>query len=166
CWHSGETPSYLTIVARGNHGGYMQHGDHDGKGTYTKDELLANIRTALGGRAAEMVYYGVPDGISTGASGDLRSATNTARHIICTYGMDDSFGLAVIDSEAATAGELADEVRSAINRILSEELDRAVALITENKRAIDAIVSVLLSKNHLTASEIDNIFKKYAKQKK
>ena len=75
CYLGGETPSYLTIVARGDHGGYMQHADQEGKALYTKDELLARIKTSLGGRAAEIVYYGERDGISTGASGDLASAT-------------------------------------------------------------------------------------------
>ena len=84
CWHSGETPSYLTVVARADHGGYMRHGDREEKCLYTKDELLANIRTSLGGRAAELLYYGPKEGVSTGASGDLASATRTAQHIICS----------------------------------------------------------------------------------
>ena len=160
CWQSGETPSYLTIVARGDHGGYMQHGDHEDKGIYTKDELLAKIRTSLGGRAAEIVYYGEKDGISTGAAGDLVSATNTARHIICTYGMDDKFGLAVIDQQAARTGELSSEVRDAVNKILADEMQNAVKLIEENKSAIDALVERLLSENHLTGDAIKDIFEK------
>lgn len=160
CWQSGETPSYVTIVARGNHGGYMQHADNEKKGIYTKDELLAKIRTSLGGRAAEIVYYGEKDGISTGASGDLVSATNTARHIICTYGMDEKFGLAVIDQQAARSGELSAEVREAVNKILADEMQNAVKLIEENKSAIDALVERLLSENHLTGNAIKEIFEK------
>ena len=87
CWHSGEKPSYLTIVARGNHGGYMLHGDTENIGTYTKKMLLDRIRTALGGRASELVFFGEEEGLTTGASGDLNTATAIAKNMVCKYGM-------------------------------------------------------------------------------
>lgn len=158
CWQSGETPSYVTIVARGNHGGYMMHDGNEGKNIYTKDELLARIRTSLGGRAAEIVYYGDKDGVSTGASGDLASATELARQIICTYGMDEKFGLAVIGHSMERDGGLSSEVREAINMILDQEMTNAITLIEQNKHAIDALVESLMSNNHLTGSEIKEIF--------
>ena len=155
CWLSGETPSYLTIVARGNHGGYMQHAEQEGKNIYTKDELLARIRTSLGGRAAEIVYYGARDGISTGASGDLACATNLARRMVCTYGMDDTFGLAVAEQDPLTA-----ELRAAINKILKEQMDAAIHLVRENQEKIDSLVEVLMVKNHLNGAEIDQVLSK------
>ena len=163
CWQGGEIPSYLTIVARADHGGYMQHGDNEGKAIHTKEELLCRIRTSLGGRAAELVYYGADDGMSSGVGADLRNATNTAQRMICRYGMDESFGLASIDIQSGYSGALADDIRDAVNSILSEQLDVAVALIEKNKIAVDALVDVLISKNHLTGDEIDEILKKYAK---
>lgn len=155
CWLSGETPAYLTIVARGDHGGYMQHAEQEGKAIYTKDELLARIRTSLGGRAAEIAYYGECDGISTGASGDLASATNVAQQMVCTYGMDDEFGLAVFNTAATTNGTMSVEVRTSINRILKEQLHEAVKVISENKDKIDHLVDALMSKNHLNGDEIE-----------
>jgi len=149
CWMSGETPSYLTIVARGNHGGYMQHSEQEGKAIYTKDELLARVRTSLGGRAAEIVYYGEQDGISTGASGDLASATNVARQMVCSYGMDEQFGLAV------DTGSLSMEARVAVNRILKEQMECAIRIVAENKERIDSLVEELMVKNHLTKAEIE-----------
>lgn len=160
CWLSGETPSYLTIVARGNHGGYMQHAEQEGKAIYTKDELLSRIRTSLGGRAAEIAYYGEKDGISTGASGDLASATNVAQQIVCTYGMDDEFGLAVVYGSAAENGAMSVEVRASVNRILKEQMDEAVRLVAENKDKIDSLVDELLSKNHLNGKEIESAITK------
>ena len=154
-WLSGETPSYLTIVARGDHGGYMQHAEQEGKALYTKDELLARIRTSLGGRAAEIAYYGERDGISTGASGDLASATNLAHHIVCTYGMDEDFGLAVVYGAVAANGTMSVEVRAAVKRILREQMAEAVQLISENKAKIDALVADLMLKNHLNSEEIE-----------
>ncbi len=160
CWLSGETPSYLTIVARGNHGGYMQHAEQEGKAIYIKDELLARIRTSLGGRAAEIVYYGERDGISTGASGDLESATNVARHVVCTYGMDDDFGLAFVNGDIAANGAMSVEVRNSINRILKEQMKEAIRLISENKDKIDSLVEALMAKNHLNAAEIEQAITK------
>lgn len=107
CWQSGETPSYLTIVARSDHGGYMQHDSTDKKSIYTKDELLSRIRVALGGRAAEIVCYGECGGVSTGASGDLVSATAIAERIVCSYGMVDECGLAVSDPRTLRSGDVA-----------------------------------------------------------
>ncbi len=160
CWLSGETPTYLTIVARGNHGGYMQHAEQEGKAIYTKDELLARIRTSLGGRAAEIAYYGEHDGISTGASGDLASATNIAQQIVCTYGMDDEFGLAVVHGTVAANGIMSVEVRTSVNRILKEQMNKAVKLITENKDIIDSLVEELMTKNHLNGEEINVVLSK------
>ncbi len=153
CWQAGETPSYLTVVARGNHGGYMRHANQEGKGVYTKQELLAKIRTALGGRAAEIVYYGDEDGISTGASGDLMSATYTAQRIVCSYGMDEAFGLAVEN----VGNTMPAEVRTAVNRILAEQLQQAIGLISDNKHKMDALVAALLEKDYLSGQAIDQI---------
>lgn len=161
CWHSGETPSYLTIVARGNHGGYMQHGNTEKIGSYTKKMLLERIRTALGGRAAELVYYGDEEGLTTGASGDLKTATSIARNIVCNFGMDAGLGLACVTETEYESGSIASEVRAAVNNILAGEMKNAIELIRSNKSAIDDIVATLLVKDHLNGDEINAIFSKY-----
>ena len=158
CMANGEIPSYLTIVARGNHGGYMQHADNEGKGVYTRDDLLSRIRTSLGGRAAELVYYGEENGLTTGASGDLHTATHIAKEMICTYGMEEAFGLGVIDASEMD-GELAAKVREGVNAVLQRELAAARACIAENRKAIDALVEALLAKTHLKSNELEEIFK-------
>ncbi len=161
CWISGEKPSYLTVVARGNHGGYMQHGDTEGKAIRTREDMLARIRTSLAGRAAEMVYYG-DEGISTGASGDLDNATRVATNMICYYGMDEKLGLACIEPDKA--GAYYETVHNRINEILAHELESTIATIEKNKAAIDATVKVLLEQNHLKGNEIDAIFTKTVKK--
>ena len=157
CWSTGELPTYLTIVARGNHGGYMQHATEEGKAVYTKAELLGKIRTALGGRAAELVYFGKEDGLSTGPSGDLQSATLLAKQLICNYGMEESFGLVSI-APSEIEGQLAVEIRKHIGELLMKELNVAIQYISENKCVIDRLVSELLSKNHLKGDEMKQIF--------
>ena len=157
CWLGGEKPSYLTIVARGDHGGYMQHANTEGKGLYTKSELLSRIRTSLAGRASEIVYYGTEEGISTSASGDLYSATKVAEQMICNYGMDQSVGMSYIDSNALNS-TMDQAIRDRVNSMLDEELDAAIKIIETNKQAIDAMVDALMEKNHLKENEIDDIF--------
>jgi ATP-dependent Zn protease len=161
CWLSGEKPSYLTIVARGDHGGYMQHANSEGKGLYTKAELTGKIRTALAGRAAEIVYYGAEDGVSTGASGDLYSATRVAEQMICSYGMDCEVGMSYMDPSAIRGGEN-QAVRQKVNSMLAKQLEEAVRIIEANKPAIDAMVDALMEKNHLKETEIDEIFRRTA----
>ena len=159
CWKGGETPSYLTVVARSNFGGYMRHGDQEGKELFTRDELRAKIRTSLSGRAAEIVYYGDDEGVSTGAAGDLESATSLAIRMICSYGMDETFGLASVDAQSARMGEASSEVRRAVNGILAEEMQTAIALIREGKPVIDRLVELLMEKNHLTGPEMEAVFR-------
>ncbi len=154
CLLTGETPSYLTVVPRGDHGGYMQHGDQEGKAIYTRKELLDSICISLAGRAAETVCYGPEDGLSTGAAGDLVAATRTAKQILCSFGMEGE--LAVWD----TAVDLKDPaVRTAVNGILSRQLNRAEEEIGRRRAVLDRLVEELLDKNHLTAGEIEEIFR-------
>ena len=158
CWYYGETPSYLTIVARGNHGGYMQHDDSEKHGSYSRRELLNRISVALGGRAAELVYYGNEDGLTTGAASDLQTATQIARNIVCRFGMDDVLGPASISPDELMCGDIALEVRRSVNAFLKQALQEAKAIIENNREAVDRMVEVLLQKNHLSGSEIDAIF--------
>lgn len=161
CWQSGEIPSYLTIVARSDHGGYMQHDSTEKKTIYTKDELLSRIRVALGGRAAEIVCYGECGGVSTGASGDLVSATAIAERIVCSYGMVDECGLAVSDPRTLRSGDVAKEVRKAVNKLLSEQMAQAIEKIRANKDMLDVLSNELMQKSHLSANEISELFLPY-----
>ena len=155
CYLGGHTPSYLTIVARGDHAGYMEHSAADMGPLSTWDELISRIRTSLGGRAAEIVYYGERDGISTGASGDLESATRVARAMLCSYGMDEEFGLGVMGQEAVNDPA----VRRRVNEILRREMDETVRIIRDNRHRIDRMVDELMRKNKLTAQEMEALLK-------
>jgi ATP-dependent Zn protease len=157
CFLAGSTPAYLTIVARGEHGGYMEHADEEGSPLKTREELLGRIRTALGGRAAEIVYYGEEEGVSTGASGDLQSATRLARSMICTYGMDAAVGMVALSEEEATQGPLAEQITRRIADIIKNELAHSIRLIIQGKPLIDRLVEQLLEKNKLTKDEMEYI---------
>jgi len=156
CYLGGNTPSYLTIVARGGHGGYMEHSAKDMGPLSTKAELISRIRTSLGGRAAEIAYYGEEAGVSTGASGDLEQATRVATAMLCSYGMDDAFGLAAVDSRTAQSDPA---VRRRVNEILREELQTTIDIIRANKPRIDRMVDALMKKNKLTGAEMEELLK-------
>lgn len=154
-WLAGDKPTYVTIVSRGNYGGYMLHGGQEDRGSYTKNELLGRIRTSMAGRAAEIVYYGETEGISTGASGDLQMATDLARHMLCTYGMDETIGLAVADSSHP---DVMLNIQDRVNEILKTQLDEAIHLIEANRSVMDNMVSLLLKFNNLKRADIDKLF--------
>ena len=153
----GEKPTYVTVIARGSHGGYMQHETRENKPIYTREEILDGIRTSLGGRAAELVWFGNEDGMSTGASGDLDAATRKALAMICHYGMQETFGLATLSVENAQNGTLSPAVRQAVNEILVSELENAVNLIKANRHLIEKLVDELIRNNSLTAKDIERI---------
>lgn len=158
-WINGEVPSYLTIVARGKHGGYMQNSSEDIP-IRTYEDMLGMIRTSLAGKAAEIVYYGKKDGNSTGASGDLRHATDLAERIICSYGMDEEFGLAVYSSEEVHRGTLGEKVRERVNEILKQQLSETIVVVSRFKKNIDLLTEQLLIKNQLNKAEIKAILEK------
>ena len=159
-WLCGEKPSFATIISRGDFGGYMQFASQENRMGYTKQELLNKIKTALGGRAAEIVYYGKEDGVSTGASGDLKSATDTAVRMLSKYGMDEQFGLAVIDQEQAS-DSVAQLLQSQVNDLLKKLLAEAIQTIREHRDTMDALVENLLKFNSLRANDIDTIMEKH-----
>ena len=156
CWLGGNTPAYLTIVARGDHGGYMEHSSRDMGPLSTKEEMIHRIRTSLGGRAAELVYYGEKQGISTGASGDLEQATRVAAAMLCAYGMDGEFGLMAMDLRDALNDP---EVRKKVNEMLRQEMEKTVEIIRSNRGRMDRMVDALMQKNRLTGEEMEALLK-------
>lgn len=149
---SGDKPSYLTIEARGNFGGYMQHGNSEDVPSYTRDELLGKIRTSLAGRAAETVFFGKDKANNTGASSDLRQATNYAFHIICSYGMEED-QLISLDRNTIMSSSVAGRYIDMVNKLLNEQMVETIRIIEDGRDTIEKIASELTRKNHLTGEE-------------
>ena len=149
---NGTRPAYITIAGRGGFGGYVQNFQDDG-GAITKKQLLDNIRFTLAGRAAEIVIYGEEEGISTGAASDLKAATETALNMITVYGMSDERGLMWNNQDRSNA------TVDLCNRILADEMEKAIALLQENKAIITRLVDALMAKNHLMGYELEEIIK-------
>lgn len=158
CALEGETPSYLTVVARGDHGGYMQYAEGEKKQNYTYDELLSRIRIALAGRAAEMVAYGEREGLSSGASGDIAFATQIAEKIVCEFGMCSEVGIATVNKDNM-GSDCATAIRNAVNGILCSELEHSTELIRSNLNILEDLSLALINRNHLRGWEIEEILK-------
>ena len=156
-WCAGEKPSYVTIVSRGNFGGYMQHENSENKPNYSREDLLGKIRTSLAGRAAEKVFFGREASLNTGASSDLRSATDMAMRVIATYGMDEE-NLVCLSPEQILNTTLAKEFIERTNRLLKEQMKETENLICSGREKVEALAKKLLEQNHLTQNEIQDIF--------
>ncbi len=159
-WRGGNKPVQVTIVGRGGAGGFMERETDEERLLYTKPEIEQLICEAMGGRAAEIVYYGEEDGLSTGVGSDLRHATQWAVRMIQELGMTSDMGqVAVGDVTGNRGGDgpLSAEVTQQARKIVDEQLKRAVALLNENRAALDALVEELLKKNRLTREEMEPI---------
>ncbi len=152
---SGEVPGYLTIESREDFGGYMEHSEEKRTAVMpTRQDIIWLIRTSLGGRAAEIEYYGKENGLSTGVSSDLRNATFNATRMLTTFGMDEEFGLATMEPHEADRNP---EVRAKVNKILAEQMAITIDLIKEHKEMLDKLCNALLMKNRLTGNEIREV---------
>ncbi len=155
---SGDKPSYITIESRGNFGGYMQHSNQEEVMGYTKEELLAKIRSSLAGRAAEQVFFGKDKSLNTGASSDLLHATEWAWRIICSYGMDDD-QLIVLSKDDVLKSSMAAEYIAKVNEILKTEMDNTIRIVENAKDIIRQIADVLVRENRLTGAQFEELMK-------
>ncbi len=159
-WALGNTPTYVTNVARGNHGGYVLPSGEEDKLSHSKQELLDKICTAFGGRAAERMVYG-EKGITSGASADISQARKLARIAIVNYAMYDDLLLGLGEEQSEATKRLIDEK---INALLSEQYQRAWRIAQEQEQVIKALVAALMEKHSMTKAELDSLFSNFDKK--
>jgi cell division protease FtsH len=127
---------------------------------YDKDSLLAHIKVATGGRAAEEVVYGDE---TTGAESDIRQATQLARNMVGRFGMSNEIGfLSVLPQEGDGSGfpgysEVSERTRQRIDdemrRIVGEAHGEAVQLLTDNRESLDSLAEALYKAETLEGPE-------------
>ena len=135
----------------------MQQGNGEDTPSYTKEQILWKIRTALAGRAAELEFFGEEKGINTGVSSDLQNATNLAMSMICRYAMDEEHLLS-ISPEALLASPRGEVLIEKTNEILKVEMENTRGLIREGRDKIQKLSDYLLENNQATENEIKKIF--------
>ena len=146
----GIMPSYATIVARGDHGGYVYYGDE--KVTkLSKQDSLNRICIMMAGRAAEVDEFG-EDGLTSGISGDLKSATELATSMLCDYAMDGQFPIYIEPSKRGEA-----HITERVAQIIKEQSERASKIIRTNKDKLNAVAGILLEKVSLDETDLKEL---------
>ena len=126
----------------------------------SREELIVELQTMLGGRAAEQIVFGIA---TTGASNDIERATELARKMVTQYGMSDKLGLMALSTvsnpylDGSTMMNCADSTSSAadeeIHKLLMDCYEDAKRLLTEHRALLDEIAMYLLTKETITGDE-------------
>lgn len=156
-WLAGRKPVQISILARGRVGGSVESEPDEERLGYTRAELESRIRQALGGRAAELLYYGERDGPSTSAVGDLRAATRYAEQMVRDYGMDEGIGPLVLAPDQWEQGPLAAQAVQAVQRIVKDQLALALEELRVHRPALDRLVEALQARNRVTREELEEL---------
>ena len=154
----------ITIIPRGNAGGYNLMLPKEEKYTATKKELLERIAGLLGGRVAEEIEFGE---ITTGAHNDFEQATKIARAMVTEYGMSDLGPVQFEQPESSVflgrdytksrnfSSQVALEIDTEIRKIIDSEYKVATKIIKENRELLDLIANTLLEYETITKEQID-----------
>ncbi len=145
--------------------GYVMQVPEEEKYLLTKAEMLADLVTSLGGRAAEAIKF---DSVTTGASNDIEQATAKARAMITLYGMSDKFGMVALESTQNRyldgrrvlncSEETATEIDKEIQEMLKSAYDQAYELLKENEELMDKLAAYLIEKETITGKEFMEIY--------
>ncbi|PSL27138.1 membrane protease FtsH catalytic subunit [Planomicrobium soli] len=155
----------VTIVPRGQAGGYAVMLPREDRYFMTKPELLDKIAGLLGGRVAEDITFGE---VSTGAHNDFQRATAIARSMVTEYGMSDKIGPLQFgqgqggnvflgrdfNSDQNYSDAIAFEIDQEIQRIIKEQYIRTKEILTKNKELLELIATTLLDVETLDAAQI------------
>ena len=153
-------PEYATIIARGGYLGLVRQQIDETRTGYSKEELLKLIRIKLAGRAAEMEFtLHEEEGLTTGASNDLETATDIVDDMLRSYGMEEGF-LATLPRDVILHSDLAKEYYETLNRILKRELSETRKIIRENRKKVQALADALLDRSRLDMDEMKKIIEK------
>ncbi|MFA6585822.1 MAG: ATP-dependent zinc metalloprotease FtsH [Candidatus Paceibacterota bacterium] len=155
----------VSIIARGNAGGYTLKLPLEERRLQSKKEFIDDIAMSLGGYVAEKMIFG---DITTGPSSDLQVATNLAKAMVTRWGMSDLIGPVTLGSDGGKLnwGETREEgysetvstkVDSEVSRIINDGIKSAEKVLTEHKKALDAIAKKLIEVETLEQEEYNKI---------
>lgn len=142
----------VTIIPRGRALGVTHSIPEKDSYSRNKEQMIASIMAALGGRAAEEL---VNNEITTGAMSDFETATNIARSMVCYYGMSE-LGTAVYNPNKSFeySERTAQHIDEQVEKILNTSYDKTMAMLRENRDKLDLLSHTLFEKETLYAAEI------------
>ena len=157
----------VTIIPRGMALGLTQTLPEEDRHSYTRDQMVAIIKYAMGGRAAEELVF---SHFSTGAANDLQRSTRLARDMICTYGMSDAIGPVSFDDESGDvflgrdymtrknySEKTAELIDDEVKRLLTTLYDEAKHILASNRERLDRIAEALLERETLETSDLTKL---------
>ncbi|HBJ17189.1 MAG TPA: cell division protein FtsH [Clostridiales bacterium] len=155
----------ITIIPRTSGAlGYTMQVEQGNHYLMTREELLDQIATYTGGRAAEEVKFGT---ISTGASNDIEQATKMARAMITRYGMSEDFDMVALetvtnqylggDTTLACSAEAQASIDRQVVALVKKQHEKAKAILAENRQKLDKLASYLYEKESITGQEFMKI---------
>ena len=159
----------VTIIPRGRAGGYTLSLPTEDRYYATRSEMLDQLKVLLGGRVAEAL---VLHEISSGASSDLKRATEQARRMTCEYGMSDVLGAVTfghrqeqvflgrdIGRQNDYSEKVAAQIDGEIRRFIDEAYEGTVKLLTDNMDKLHLIAKNLMERETLEGHEIEELLK-------
>ncbi|MER3432829.1 MAG: cell division protein FtsH [Leptolyngbya sp. ERB_1_1] len=162
----------VTLVPRGQARGLTWFMPSEDQGLISRSQILARIKGALGGRAAEEVIFGDAE-VTTGAGGDIQQVTSMARQMVTRYGMSDLGPLSLESQQGevflgagwTTRSEYSEEIASQIDAqvrsIVEHCLEDTRRIIRENREVIDRLVDLLVEKETIDGDEFRQIVAEY-----
>lgn len=163
----------ITIVPRTMGAlGYVMQVPEEEKYLMKKEELISEIVTLMGGRAAEQVKF---DDITTGASNDIEKATSIARSMVTQYGMSSKFGMMGLETiqsryldgrPVLNCGEVTEsQIDEEVMAILNDSYKKAVECIETNQAVMDKLAEHLIEKETITGKEFVAIYEEITGEK-
>jgi cell division protease FtsH len=144
----------VSIIPRGIALGVTFSSADTDRFNYTKEDLEALIRVAVGGRAAEEVVF---DDITTGAEGDIQHITRIARHMVGQWGMSAKIGMVAVQSDGDPTQQFSPRIRELVDdevlRIVDDAHKDVLALLHRERSRLDSLAEALLE--HETLDEDD-----------
>ena len=146
----------VTIIGSTSGAGGVTFRAEDNRVMYSKSQMETQIKISYAGRAAEEIYFGNQSDITTGASADIKLATNLIRNYISAYGMSEDFGMLNMDILVGGRGQgqgIVDEAKRISTRLYSETLN----FLRENQEKLAAVAEELLVKETIFDEDLDKI---------
>ncbi len=153
----------VTIIPRGSYGGATFSLPEKDRFYYSRKYLLAELRILFGGRIAEELYIGE---ISSGASMDIKMASNIAREMVCNYGMSDALGpirfghdenVPWYETSREYSDKTAELIDSEVHRLISNAYVEARAVLADKKTELANLKDALLKYETLDAEDVKRI---------
>ena len=159
----------ITTIPRAQAGGYTMYLPQEEFSYVTTARMKAQMASAMGGRVAEAIVFG---DITTGASSDIKQATEIARSMVTEYGMSDKLGPVFLGTEhevflgksfsqqnSGFSEKVNELIDSEVNALLTSAYKRAEDILTEHRDQLDGLASLLIEREKLNDVEFDCFMK-------